>query len=126
MHSSKMYHQSIFNRYNNCINSLKIQTLTHISHKLLWMKKSMMILWLIIDFKTNKYILKNKRKTMYLFKVQNEVLEYYTNKIMHINPKTQKSYSTIISKFLVYSSFDPNDFNSFIWLKFGYLKKTIW
>ena len=86
----------------------------------------MMILWLIIDFKTNKYILKNKRKTMYLFKVQNEVLEYYTNKIMHINPKTQKSYSTIISKFLVYSSFDPNDFNSFIWLKFGYLKKTIW
>ena len=67
---------------------LKIQTRTHISQKLLWMKKSMLILWLMIDFKANKDILKNKREAKYLFKVQNEVLEYYTNKMKHINPKT--------------------------------------
>ena len=123
MHSSKTYYQSIFNRYNNVKNSLKIQTRTHISQKLLWMEKSMLILWLMIDFKANKDILKNKREAKYLFKVQNEVLEYYTNKMKHINPKTQKSYSRIISQFLVYSpSFDPDDLKSFIWLKFGYPK----
>ena len=64
--------------------------------------------------------LKNKREAKFLFKIHEEILGNYSEKMKHIDLKTQITYSRIVSQFLAYSpSFDPEDLERFLTIKFN-------
>ena len=73
-------------------------------------------------FNCYRDILLNKREAIFLFKIHEEILGYYADKLNSLSYKTQKSYSRIISKFITFSpSLDPADLNYFIKAKLNFL-----
>ena len=71
-----------------------------------------------------KYIVKSKEEATMLKEIHDEMFDIYVDKMNYISNKTAKSYSNIISKFMIYSpSIDPYDLDKFIRCEFN-LKNT--
>ena len=71
-----------------------------------------------------KYIVKSKEEATMLKEIHDEMFDIYIDKMNYISNKTAKSYSKIISKFMIYSpSIDPYDLDKFILCEFN-LKNT--
>ena len=61
-----------------------------------------------------KETIKNKRLIMQLRKIHNKIFDIYTDKLTYITLDTTKSYSKIISQFILYSpDVDPADLEPF-------------
>ena len=61
----------------------------------------------------------NKCDAKELYKLHEDVIEYYVNSIGEVNAKTLRKYARIISQFMIYSpTLNPENLDKFIQLKF--------
>ena len=67
-----------------------------------------------------KETIKNKREIKQLRKIHNEMFDIYVDKLTYVTHDTAKSYSKMISQFILYSpGIDPTDLEPFLASKFN-------
>ena len=114
MNSSKIYYQSLFQKIMESYYPIAKQDIIYDSSGSSVVDKVTEHQMIDDYYEWNNDILKNKREAKFLFKIHEEILGYYAEKIKHIDLKTQKTYSRIVSQFLAYSPFfDPDDLERF-------------
>ena len=119
MSSSKNYYQSIYSRFKDT--SIKPE-LKKVDNTLPLVPFSDSESDSTQDQEYYKFflnVLESKREAKFLRKIHEEMFEIYVDKLVYVDSDTAKSYSSMISQFLLYSpGVDPKDLDRFRGFKF--------